>query len=179
MSRPEYNFLLNLEHVEFKRFRFLVIEAILATDLKKHFDFLAEFNAKVNKEINTYHPFVTIDIQVVSLFVSSLLLNMFTGLVDKPPNCPSSVCNQSVGNQLLTTTWFLFISTHKPSCVTSLQVGDEGVSGIDWTNENDRLLVCQMCIKLADVNGPLKCKELHLQWTEGIVNEFYEQVRYE
>lgn len=56
------------------------------------------------------------------------------------------------------------------------QVGDEVVSGIDWSNENDRLLVCQMCIKLADVNGPLKCKELHLQWTEGIVNEFYEQV---
>lgn len=47
LSRPEYNFLVNLEHVEFKRFRFLVIEAILATDLKKHFDFLAEFNAKV------------------------------------------------------------------------------------------------------------------------------------
>ncbi|XP_053728749.1 cGMP-inhibited 3',5'-cyclic phosphodiesterase 3A-like isoform X1 [Synchiropus splendidus] len=100
MSRPEFNFLVNLEHVEFKRFRFLVIEAILATDLKKHFDFLAEFNAKV---------------------------------------------------------------------------GDDGVNGIDWSNENDRLLVCQMCIKLADVNGPLKCKELHLQWTEGIVNEFYEQ----
>lgn len=48
MSQPEYNFLMNLEHVEFKRFRFLVIEAILATDLKKHFDFLTEFNAKVN-----------------------------------------------------------------------------------------------------------------------------------
>ncbi|XP_041935177.1 LOW QUALITY PROTEIN: cGMP-inhibited 3',5'-cyclic phosphodiesterase A [Alosa sapidissima] len=100
MSRPEYNFLANLQHVEFKRFRFLVIEAILATDLKKHFDFLAEFNAKV---------------------------------------------------------------------------GDDGCSGIDWSNENDRLLVCQMCIKLADINGPLKCKDLHLQWTEGIVNEFYEQ----
>ncbi|XP_038833553.1 cGMP-inhibited 3',5'-cyclic phosphodiesterase A-like [Salvelinus namaycush] len=100
MSQPEYNFLGNLEHVEFKRFRFLVIEAILATDLKKHFDFLAEFNAKV---------------------------------------------------------------------------GDDGCSGIDWSNENDRLLVCQMCIKLADINGPLKHKDLHLQWTEGIVNEFYEQ----
>uniref|UniRef100_A0A8C6S931 Phosphodiesterase n=1 Tax=Neogobius melanostomus TaxID=47308 RepID=A0A8C6S931_9GOBI len=100
MSQPEFNFLANLEHVEFKRFRFLVIEAILATDLKKHFDFLAEFNAKV---------------------------------------------------------------------------GDEGVSSIDFTNENDRMLVCQMCIKIADVNGPLKNKELHLQWTEGIVNEFYEQ----
>ncbi|KAL2309951.1 hypothetical protein Nmel_006185 [Mimus melanotis] len=98
MSRPEYNFLLNLDHVEFKHFRFLVIEAILATDLKKHFDFVARFNAKVNDDV-----------------------------------------------------------------------------GIDWSNENDRLLVCQMCIKLADINGPAKCKELHLQWTEGIVNEFYEQ----
>ncbi|XP_078076881.1 cGMP-inhibited 3',5'-cyclic phosphodiesterase 3B isoform X3 [Mustelus asterias] len=100
MSRSEFNFLANLDHVEFKRFRFLVIEAILATDLKKHFDFLAEFNSKVNE-------------------------------VNNP--------------------------------------------GIDWTNENDRLLVCQVCIKLADINGPAKMKELHLQWTEGIVNEFYEQ----
>ncbi|NXI47142.1 PDE3B phosphodiesterase, partial [Galbula dea] len=100
LSRPEYNFLSNLDHVEFKRFRFLVIEAILATDLKKHFDFLAEFNAKVN-DINS--------------------------------------------------------------------------PGIEWSNENDRLLACQICIKLADINGPAKVRELHLKWTEGIVNEFYEQ----
>ncbi|NXM31675.1 PDE3B phosphodiesterase, partial [Oxyruncus cristatus] len=100
LSRPEYNFLSNLDHVEFKRFRFLVIEAILATDLKKHFDFLAEFNAKVN-DINS--------------------------------------------------------------------------NGIEWSNENDRLLACQICIKLADINGPAKIRELHLKWTEGIVNEFYEQ----
>ncbi|RXM34471.1 cGMP-inhibited 3',5'-cyclic phosphodiesterase B [Acipenser ruthenus] len=100
LSLPEFNFLSSLDHVEFKRFRFLVIEAILATDLKKHFDFLAEFNAKVN---------------------------------------------------------------------------DVNSPGIDWTNENDRLLVCQVCIKLADINGPAKARELHLKWTEGIVNEFYEQ----
>lgn len=100
LSRPEYNFLLNLDHVEFKRFRFLVIEAILATDLKKHFDFLAEFNAKAN---------------------------------------------------------------------------DVNSNGIEWNNENDRLLVCQVCIKLADINGPAKVRDLHLKWTEGIVNEFYEQ----
>lgn len=100
LSQPEFNFLVNLDHVEFKRFRFLVIEAILATDLKKHFDFLAEFNAKVN---------------------------------------------------------------------------DVNSPGIDWTNENDRLLVCQVCIKLADINGPAKVRDLHLKWTEGIVNEFYEQ----
>ncbi|KAM4720768.1 cGMP-inhibited 3',5'-cyclic phosphodiesterase 3B [Rhinophrynus dorsalis] len=100
LSQPEYNFLSDLDHVQFKRFRFLVIEAILATDLKKHFDFLAEFNAKVN---------------------------------------------------------------------------DVNGIGIDWGNENDRLLVCQVCIKLADINGPAKTRELHLKWTEGIVNEFYEQ----
>ncbi|KAJ8396700.1 hypothetical protein AAFF_G00015380 [Aldrovandia affinis] len=100
LSRPEFGFLASLDHVEFKRFRFLVIEAILATDLKKHFDFLAEFNSKVN---------------------------------------------------------------------------DVNSPGIDWTNENDRLLVCQVCIKLADINGPAKARALHLKWTEGIVNEFYEQ----
>nr|XP_032834057.1 cGMP-inhibited 3',5'-cyclic phosphodiesterase A-like [Petromyzon marinus] len=100
MSRPEFNFLPGLCHAEFKRFRFLVIEAILATDLKKHFDFLAEFNAKVS--------------------------------------------------------------------------GADG-SGIDWSQENDRLLVCQMCIKLADINGPAKIRDLHLRWTTGIVNEFYQQ----
>lgn len=100
LSLPDYNFLTYLDHVQFKRFRFLVIEAILATDLKKHFDFLAEFNAKVN---------------------------------------------------------------------------DVNSNGIDWSNENDRLLVCQVCIKLADINGPAKIRELHLKWTEGIVNEFYEQ----
>ncbi|KAG5839176.1 hypothetical protein ANANG_G00202190 [Anguilla anguilla] len=49
LSRPEFGFLSNLDHVEFKRFRFLVIEAILATDLKKHFDFLAEFNSKARE----------------------------------------------------------------------------------------------------------------------------------
>lgn len=61
-------------------------------------------------------------------------------------------------------------------CLLIHQVADDPSTGIDWSNENDRLLVCQMCIKLADVNGPLKCKDLHLQWTEGIVNEFYQQV---
>ncbi|XP_053304335.1 cGMP-inhibited 3',5'-cyclic phosphodiesterase 3B [Spea bombifrons] len=100
LSQSDYNFLSYLDHVQFKRFRFLVIEAILATDLKKHFDFLAEFNAKVN---------------------------------------------------------------------------DVNSNGIDWSNENDRLLVCQVCIKLADINGPAKTRDLHLKWTEGIVNEFYEQ----
>ncbi|XP_034272892.1 cGMP-inhibited 3',5'-cyclic phosphodiesterase 3B [Pantherophis guttatus] len=99
LSLPEYNFLSNLDHVQFKRFRFLVIEAILATDLKKHFDFLAEFNSKVN------------------------------------------------------------MNGH----------------GIEWSNESDRLLICQICIKLADINGPAKIRDLHLKWTEGIINEFYEQ----
>lgn len=47
LSSPQFNWLCNLEKGEFNRFRFLVIEAILATDLKRHFEILAEFDAKV------------------------------------------------------------------------------------------------------------------------------------
>lgn len=61
-------------------------------------------------------------------------------------------------------------------CLFDFKVNDVNSPGIDWTNENDRLLVCQVCIKLADINGPAKVRDLHLKWTEGIVSEFYEQV---
>ncbi|XP_050707424.1 cGMP-inhibited 3',5'-cyclic phosphodiesterase 3A-like, partial [Eriocheir sinensis] len=100
LSKPEYNFLSHLDRAEFKRFRFLVIEAILATDLKRHFEILAEFNAKSNE-----------------------------------PDAP----------------------------------------GLDWATETDRLLALQMCIKLADINGPCKALDIHTQWTKRIAEEFYEQ----
>ncbi|GAU97643.1 hypothetical protein RvY_08905-2 [Ramazzottius varieornatus] len=99
-SKPEFNWLRNLEPAEFKRFRYLVIEAVLATDLKRHFEIIAEFNAKAN---------------------------------------------------------------------------DDDAPGMDWMNETDRLMALQMCIKLADINGPCKQKELHLQWTYRITEEFFEQ----
>ena len=47
LSSPDFNFLSGLDQAEFKRFRYLVIEAILATDLKRHFEIVTEFNAKV------------------------------------------------------------------------------------------------------------------------------------
>ncbi|XP_060073053.1 cGMP-inhibited 3',5'-cyclic phosphodiesterase 3A-like, partial [Ylistrum balloti] len=101
LANPHHNFLSGLDQAEFKRFRFLVIELILATDLKRHFEILAEFNAKVNDE--------------------------------------------------------------------------ESSTGIDWSVETERLLVMQMVIKLADINGPAKTKHLHRQWTYRIAEEFYEQ----
>ena len=52
LSNPRYNFLKHLDKAEFKRFRYLVIESILATDLKRHFEILAEFNAKVSDAMN-------------------------------------------------------------------------------------------------------------------------------
>ncbi|CAL1265988.1 unnamed protein product [Larinioides sclopetarius] len=100
LSRPEFNFLCHLDTAEFKRFRFLVIECILATDLKRHFEIVAEFNAKAN---------------------------------------------------------------------------DDDAAGIDWMSEADRLLVMEMCIKLADINGPCKRHDIHVQWTHRIAEEFYEQ----
>ena len=55
LADEKFNWIRNLEKGEFKRFRFLVIEAILATDLKRHFEMLAEFNAKVSIVIcNSY-----------------------------------------------------------------------------------------------------------------------------
>jgi hypothetical protein len=36
--------------------------------------------------------------------------------------------------------------------------------------------VAQMVIKLADINGPAKIKDLHTSWTYRIAEEFYEQV---
>ena len=47
---PEHNFLTNMDPTELKRFRFLIIECILATDLKLHFDILREFKAKVTSQ---------------------------------------------------------------------------------------------------------------------------------
>ena len=47
LSDPANNFLCGLDSFDLKRFRFIVVEEILATDLKKHFDFLTEWNAKV------------------------------------------------------------------------------------------------------------------------------------
>lgn len=48
LNHDKNYFISGLEAAEFKRFRFLVIEAILATDLKRHFEILAEFNSKVS-----------------------------------------------------------------------------------------------------------------------------------
>lgn len=70
----------------------------------------------------------------------------------------------------------ILVRRHASQYIPPFQVNDVNSPGIDWTNENDRLLVCQVCIKLADINGPAKVRDLHLKWTEGIVNEFYEQV---
>ncbi|XP_065198715.1 cGMP-inhibited 3',5'-cyclic phosphodiesterase 3A-like [Sycon ciliatum] len=39
----------------------------------------------------------------------------------------------------------------------------------------DRLSVMQMCIKLADINGPAKCGPLYRKWAYLICEEFYDQ----
>jgi len=98
VSDERFNFVSSLSTAEFKRFRFLLIEAVLATDLKRHFDFMAQLNNKTT----------------------------------------------------------------------------EG-EGMDWSVPEDRILAIQMCMKLADINAPCKDFDLHCQWTERIVEEFYQQ----
>lgn len=53
-----------------------------------------------------------------------------------------------------------------------------GLNALNWKNEQDRLLVSQVILKLADINAPLKDRDLHIKWTERIVEEFYLQVRF-
>ena len=48
ISFPDNNFLADFEESELKRFRFLLIECILATDLKLHFDIVRDFKDKVS-----------------------------------------------------------------------------------------------------------------------------------
>jgi len=48
LTQPDHNFIDQLDDAEFKRFRYLVLETILATDLKRHFEILGEFGAKVS-----------------------------------------------------------------------------------------------------------------------------------
>merc|ERR1719284_1380249 len=52
---------------------------------------------------------------------------------------------------------------------------DNKPCGIDWSLDEDRLLVLQMAIKLSDVNGPTKMRNLHISWTKAICEEFYTQ----
>ena len=48
ISNPRFNFLVDLERDEWKRFRFLCLENILATDLNRHFTIIADFKSRVS-----------------------------------------------------------------------------------------------------------------------------------
>uniref|UniRef100_A0AC35U6H6 Phosphodiesterase n=1 Tax=Rhabditophanes sp. KR3021 TaxID=114890 RepID=A0AC35U6H6_9BILA len=91
----EHLFIDVLDENEFRRFRYLVLEYILATDLKMHFDLVALFKDKIHD--------------------------------------------------------------------------------IDFYCEKDRLQMMQMLIKTADISSPMKPRALHMEWTNRICEEFYEQ----
>ena len=67
-TEPLYNFLGTLDEAEYKRLRFLIIEAILATDLKMHFDIIDEFKNKV-----TIIPFCVLYCHVIRLKEGALI----------------------------------------------------------------------------------------------------------
>lgn len=48
VSDPKFNFLVDLERDEWKRFRFLCLENILATDLNRHFAIISDFKTRVS-----------------------------------------------------------------------------------------------------------------------------------
>uniref|UniRef100_A0A914HM75 Phosphodiesterase n=1 Tax=Globodera rostochiensis TaxID=31243 RepID=A0A914HM75_GLORO len=49
LNQAQNQFIENLDSAETKRFRYLVLEYILATDLKQHFDIIMQFNERVSE----------------------------------------------------------------------------------------------------------------------------------
>ncbi|UMM19570.1 hypothetical protein L5515_015107 [Caenorhabditis briggsae] len=68
LNKSENHFIENLDPAEMKRFRYLVLEYILATDLKQHFEIIMTFNDRL----------ADMDLQVESdrLLVGKLLIKM-------------------------------------------------------------------------------------------------------
>ncbi|CDH93187.1 Phosphodiesterase [Caenorhabditis elegans] len=68
LNKPENHFIENLDPAEMKRFRYLVLEYILATDLKQHFEIIMTFTERLTE----------IDVQVETdrLLIGKLLIKM-------------------------------------------------------------------------------------------------------
>ena len=64
------------------------------------------------------------------------------------------------------------------SCINPFFLQMDSVDGccIDWSAEQDRLLVLQMIIKMSDISSPTKKYDIQIQWTKAIEEEFYRQV---
>jgi len=54
-------------------------------------------------------------------------------------------------------------------------VSEEIGPGLNWAQEEDRLMVSKVVLKMADISSPCKNWELHSRWTERIAEEFYQQ----
>uniref|UniRef100_A0A8R1E333 Phosphodiesterase n=1 Tax=Caenorhabditis japonica TaxID=281687 RepID=A0A8R1E333_CAEJA len=68
LCRTENHFIENLDPAEMKRFRYLVLEYILATDLKQHFEIIMTFNDRI--------PDMDLQVESDRLLVGKLLIKM-------------------------------------------------------------------------------------------------------
>lgn len=87
--------------------------------------------------------------------------------------------NAKVKAEVIAAGWLVTSCTNishiQNHCLYPLQANEDDAPGIDWFTEADRLLVLEMTIKLADINGPCKRHDIHLNWTYRIADEFHEQ----
>jgi hypothetical protein len=167
---------------QFKRFRFMIIELILATDLMRHYELVSAFNKKVSstpaawhRPIPRHHALSRAARFCLSPIAGQHLLGAAASrgaiadapaeanLIDSPP-LPAPPPPPRPAPSLVPCRPHL-----------SSQLNNVGRHNIDWFCESDRLLVMEIIIKLADVNGPMKGHQLHCQWTDRIAMEFYEQ----
>eukprot|EP00899_Mesostigma_viride_P026359 jgi/Mesvir1/6908/Mv09065-RA.2 len=138
LQRPEFNFMCNMREEEVTAVRHVVIETVLSSDLKRHFELLDLLKARQR----FFRPWVA----------AHDPRGLITG-INTPP--PSDTGTPGEGDS------------------ESRRISANSLTGP--LKEQDRLLLMQFALKVADIGHSAKYRSLHLHWCRAIMEEFYLQ----
>jgi len=147
------NFIADLEEEERGRFRRLVIELVLSTDLKRHFELLSQFRLKIGTMVSAANAGAG-DGGVPERPPPTILSKEVTassGGIDTPKSLAGDAPGQSFG-------W------------TVRQVGE----ALEM-DESTRILAMQVAVKLSDLSHLTKPRDIHVRWVMALQEEFCRQ----
>ncbi|KAG2439842.1 hypothetical protein HYH02_010474 [Chlamydomonas schloesseri] len=152
MRRPELDALAPLTADQRKEFRKLVIEMILATDMKQHFALLSQFNT-----VHRLAAFKAAEHKVASPRGSRGQYTELQSVVVVPNHAPSGPSGGGAGGAGGSGDDHAAAAAPKPS------------------DETERLLSLQLAIKVADLGHLGESLEVHKRWLAGLEEEFFRQ----
>eukprot|EP00899_Mesostigma_viride_P026281 jgi/Mesvir1/6838/Mv09017-RA.1 len=148
LQRPEFNFLADMRPDELARVRALVIDMVLATDMRRHFELVDTFNVRA-KNIG-----------------SALAYEAAQREVALPGHAEGDRVSKLLDGTGGSNHGRVRVSTSSRRRMSGNSLG---------LKENDKLLLLQLMIKVADLGHIMKRLDLHLHWTQRVVDEFYRQ----